>query len=39
VLPVELGGRRRDLLLGELADRAADELLLGREIEVWCPVQ
>jgi hypothetical protein len=34
VLLVELGGRRSDLLLGKLADRAPDELVLGREIEV-----
>src|SRR5207249_398634 len=34
VLPVELRGDGRDLLLGELANGAADELVLGREIEV-----
>ena len=31
VLPVELLGHRRDLLLGEVADRAPDELLLFGE--------
>ena len=34
VLAVELRGDRRDLLLRELADGRADELVLGREIEV-----
>ena len=34
VLPVELLGDRGDLLLGEVADRAADELLLLGEVEV-----
>src|SRR5205823_4198766 len=34
VLAVELRGDRRDLLLRELADGPADELVLGREVEV-----
>ena len=34
VLPVELLGDRGDLLLGEVPDRAADELLLLRQVEV-----
>ena len=34
VLAVELLGDRRDLRLGELADGAADQLLLVRELEV-----
>ena len=34
VLAVELLGDRGDLLLGEVADRAPDELLLLREVEV-----
>ena len=34
VLAVELLGDRRDLLLGEVADRAPDELLLFGEVEV-----
>src|SRR5207302_1361115 len=34
VLAVELRGYRRDLFLRELADGAADELVLGREVEV-----
>src|SRR5436190_322880 len=34
LLPVELLGSRRDARLRELADRAADELVLGREVEV-----
>ena len=34
VLAVELGGYRRDPLLGELADGRANELVLGREVEV-----
>ena len=31
---VELLGDRRDLALGELADGAADQLVIGREVEV-----
>ena len=34
VLAVELGGDRSDTLLRELADGRADELVLGREVEV-----
>jgi hypothetical protein len=34
VLAVELGGDRGDPLLRELADGRADELVLGREVEV-----
>ena len=34
MLAVELLGDRCDLLLGEVADRAPDELLLLREVEV-----
>ena len=34
VLAVELLGDRRDALLRELADGRADELVLGREVEV-----
>ena len=34
VLAVELLGGRRDPLLGELANGGADELVLGREVEV-----
>ena len=33
-LAVELLGDRRDALPGERADRVADQLLLGREVEV-----
>jgi hypothetical protein len=34
VLAVELLGDRRDPLLGELANGRADELVLGRQVEV-----
>jgi hypothetical protein len=34
LLPVELLGHRGDLLLGEVADGAADEVVVGGEVEV-----
>jgi hypothetical protein len=34
VVAVELGGDRRDALLRELTDGRADELVLGRQVEV-----
>src|SRR5690606_12967535 len=34
LLAIELLGHGRDLLLGEVADRAADQVVLGRQVEV-----